>query len=291
MRCAGSPARSSAFPFVAGPEVAVLRLFTAALRLRTYRRREVAKKFLLASVGAGTLLTLLNITGAAGFEPYASGTSGYDYSYLQCGSSAPRASFGIVAVNGGYPFTYYNSCLASEFAAAAQTGNGALYVNTGYDPSFTAVDGRHTTQECATESQSIPADASRQAAWAVGCSEAQRDLAYASNQSATGATSWWLDVETTNSWSTSDLTLNQYTIEGLVSTLRTSLSVPIGIYSTAAQWAAIAGAYQPAVDADWLATGRSTQRRAASRCGGAGFTGAPIWLVQYTGSYDHDYVC
>jgi hypothetical protein len=271
--------------------MAVLRLFTAHPGQRTYRRKAVGKRFLLASVAAGVLLTLLNITGAAIFDPYTSGSLGYDFSYLQCGSSAPRASFGVVGVNGGYPFTYYNGCLASEFDAAAQTGNGALYVNTGYDPSYTAIDGRHTTSECATSSQSIAADASHQAAWAVGCSEAQRDLAYASSQSAGAATAWWLDVEESNSWSTSDLTLNQYTIEGLIATLRASLSVPVGIYSTAAQWAAITGAYQPAVDANWLATGRSTLRRASSRCGAAGFTGAPIWLVQYTTSYDHDYVC
>jgi len=251
----------------------------------------MARRLLLATVAAGVLLVSLNLTGGAAFDPYTSGTSGYDFSYAQCGSSAPRAGFGIVGLNAGYPFTYYNSCLTAEFAAASRSGNAALYVNTGYDPSYTAVDGRHTTQDCAAASQSIAADASHQAAWAVGCSEAERDVTYASTQGATSATAWWLDVETVNSWSTTDLTLNQYAIQGLVATLRTAVSVPIGIYSTASQWAAIAGAYQPGVDADWLATGQSSLRRARSRCGSIGFTGAAVWLVQYVSTYDHDYVC
>jgi hypothetical protein len=248
-------------------------------------------RLLAATVVAGALMLSVDLTAGAAFDPYTSGTSGYDYSYLQCGTSAPRAGFGVVGVNAGYPFTYYNSCLTAEFAAAAGTGNAALYVNTGYDPSYTTIDGRHTTQDCATRSGSVVADAAHQAAWAVGCSEAQRDLAYASSQSAGAATAWWLDVETANSWSTSDLTLNQYAIQGLVATLRAAVSVPIGIYSTASQWAAIAGNYEPLVDADWLATGQSSIRRARTHCGTAGFTGVPIWLVQYTGTYDHDYVC
>jgi hypothetical protein len=254
--------------------------------------KAVARRFLLATVVAGGLLTLINVTDGAAFDPYVRGTTGYDFSYLQCGSSAPHASFGIVGVNAGYPFTYYNSCLQSEFSAAAHSGNGAVYVNTGYDPTYTAIDGRHTTQSCATESQSLRTDSAHQAAWAVGCSEAQRDLDYAAGQSAGSATAWWLDVETANSWSTSDLTLNQYAIEGLVSTLRTAVSVPIGIYSTPSQWTAIAGAYDPPVDANWLATGQTNIRHARSHCGHPGFTGAPVWLVQYTtSSYDHDSVC
>ena len=64
-------------------------------------------------------------------------------------------SSSIAGVNAGYPFTYYNSCLAAEYAAAARTGSASLYINTGYDPTYTAIDGRHTTQDCATGSQSI----------------------------------------------------------------------------------------------------------------------------------------
>jgi hypothetical protein len=228
---------------------------------------------------------------AAASDPYASGARGYDYSYPQCASAAPSASFGVVGVNAGYPFTYYNTCLAAEYAAAVKTGNASVYINTGYDPSYTAIDGHHTTQACATQSQSILGTKAQQAAWAAGCSEASRDTSYASSQSATSPRVWWLDVETANSWSTSDLSLNRYTIQGIVATLRTLTAAPVGVYSTSSQWGVITGGYQAAVDADWVATGQRTLKRAKPYCTATGFTGAKVWLVQYVATYDHDYAC
>jgi hypothetical protein len=240
-------------------------------------------------MGIGGLLWL-NTTVAAGLDPYSAGTIGYDFSYPQCGVSAPAAHFGIAGVNAGYPFTFYNSCLATEYASAARTGNASLYVNTGYDPTYTAIDGRHTTQECATKAQSLNATPDQQAAWSVGCSEAQRDIAYATSQSATSPAAWWLDVETSNSWSTADLSLNRYTIEGIVDTLRPQ-GRPIGVYSTWLQWSAITGGFQVQVDADWVATDQRSLRRARASCGAQGFTGAPVWLVQYVTTIDNDYAC
>src|SRR6267378_7296488 len=136
------------------------------------------RRFVLSSSAAGIAVLVLQVTAAAAFNPYTSGSIGYDFSYPQCGVAAPNASFGVVGVNAGYPFTYYNSCLASEYTAASGTGNGAVYINTGYDPTYTAIDGRHTTQDCATRSQAITGTVDQQAAWAVGCSEAQRSSAY-----------------------------------------------------------------------------------------------------------------
>lgn len=233
----------------------------------------------------------VNAAASAGFDPYVTGSIGYDYSHPQCGVTAPTAGFGIVGVNAGYPFTYYNSCLSAEFAAAQHTGNAAVYINTGYDPTYTVTDGRHTTLACANGSQAITGTKAQQAAWAVGCSEAQRDGAYASAQSVASPTAWWLDVEIANSWSSSDLSLNRYTIQGIVATLRLATAVPIGIYSTGYQWKVITGGYQALVDANWVATGQSTLKRARKYCGSAGFTGAKVWLVQYVATYDHDYVC
>ena len=248
------------------------------------------RKALLASAtGIGALL-LLNTTAAAALDPYPAGATGYDFSSPQCGVAAPAAHFGIAGVNAGYPFTYYNSCLAAEYAAAARTGNVSLYINTGYDPTYTAIDGRHTTQDCATGSQSISGTLDQQAAWGVGCSEAQRDIAYATSQSATSPVAWWLDVETSNSWSSSDLSLNRYTIQGIVDTLRPQ-GRPIGVYSTSFQWSAITGGFQLQVDANWVATGQRSLKRARAACSAQGFTGAPVWLVQYVTSIDNDYAC
>src|SRR5437588_11937823 len=153
------------------------------------------RRYVLSSSAAVIALLVLQVTAAAAFDPYTSGSTGYDFSYPHCGVAAPKASFGIVGINGGYPFTYYNTCLASEYAAAARTGNASVYINTGYDPSYTAVDGSHTTQDCQNQSSAVVGTATQQAAWAVGCSEAQRDTAYASSQSASSPKAWWLDVE------------------------------------------------------------------------------------------------
>jgi hypothetical protein len=249
------------------------------------------RKAALASPLAVAVAITLHATGLAAFDPYSSGALGYDFSYPQCGAPAPQASFGIVGVNGGYPFTYYNNCLAAEYSAAGKTGNAALYINTGYDPSYTAIDGRHTTQDCANTSQTVSGTQPQQAAWAVGCSEAQRDTAYASGQSATSPTAWWLDVETANSWSSSDLSLNRYAIQGIVATLRKATTVPVGVYSTSYQWGVITGGYQAPVDANWVASGQTTSKRAKRYCSPTGFTGAKVWLVQYVSTYDRDYVC
>jgi uroporphyrinogen-III decarboxylase len=67
--------------------------------------------------------------------------------------------------------------------------------------------------------------------------------------------------------------------------------VPIGIYSTSYQWRVITGGHSPAVDANWVATGQATLKRARGYCTATGFTGAPVWLVQYVVGYDHDYAC
>jgi len=254
-------------------------------------RRSLSRTAILSALAAGLLFVVSNMGAAAAFDPYTTGTGGYDYSYPQCGTAAPKASFGIVGVNGGYPFTYYNTCLSAEYSAAVKTGNAAVYINTGYDPTYTAIDGRHSTQACSTASSLISGTPAQQAAWAVGCSEAQRDLGYASSQSASSPTGWWLDVELANSWSSTDLSLNRYTIQGIVQTLRASVAVPIGIYSTSYQWGVITGGYQAQVDANWVATGTSSLKRAKTYCKSAGFTGAKIWLVQYVATYDHDYVC
>src|SRR2546429_338819 len=72
---------------------------------------------------------------------YTHGSTGYDVSFPQCGGGYPAGAFGIVGVNGGYPFVHYNPCLADE---VAHSPHAALYINTGYDPLYTQVDVQHT---------------------------------------------------------------------------------------------------------------------------------------------------
>jgi hypothetical protein len=270
----------------------------------------------LAGGVAALAATAALIAGQIGVSAstYAGGSVGYDISYPQCGTSYPSGAFGVVGVNQGYPFTYYNSCFSSEWAHAATTASPSLYVNTGYDPSYTnSTDGRHTTQDCLTRSSSIIGTSSQKGAWAVGCSEAERSVAYASCGNNTIPTTcsslvkpavWWLDIETGNSWcgqsgtACTDLTLNQYTVQGILDTLHTQAEnpggSPVGIYSTSSQWSAITGGnLVSGINADWVATGVRSAKRARPYCTSNGFAGsAPVWLVQYLpGSYDADYAC
>lgn len=211
-------------------------------------------------------------------DPYATGTTGYDVSYPQCGASAPAGAFGIVGVNGGRPFSN-NSCLASEYSAAPQPPS--LYVNTGYSGAYR----KNITSGCASQSNSVAGSSSQRQAWAVGCSESESSLAYATQSGAVSVAMWWLDVETANSWSSSNLALNQYTINGAAARLAQT-GVPVGVYSNASMWTTITGTgsfAHPNIDADWQTAGGSC---------GTGFTGGPVWLVQSTvGGLDFDKAC
>lgn len=126
----------------------------------------------------------------------------------------------------------------------------------------------------------------------AGCSEASRSIAYATSQGVTNPSSWWLDVETANSWSSTDLSLNQYALQGVIDTLLRQSPAAVGIYSTGYQWNVITGSLPiSGVVADWVATGAGTAKRARAYCAG-GFTGAKVWFVQYIRSgFDTDYAC
>ena len=240
----------------------------------------------IAAVLSSAGLLIANQVGAMA---YTSGSTGYDISYPQCGGPYPSGAFGIVGVNGGYPFVYYNPCLSDQYS---HTTNAALYINTGYDPSYTQVDGKHSTAECVTQSATTTGSPAQQAAWAVGCSEASRSIAYAASQGASSPSSWWLDVETSNSWSSTDLSLNQYTIQGIVDTLLRQSPAAVGVYSTAYQWRTIVGNLPVSgVLADWVATGSTSAGRARVSCE-TGFSGRPVWFVQYLrAGFDTNYTC
>jgi hypothetical protein len=209
----------------------------------------------------------------------------------------PRNStlaFAIVGVDGGRPFNSLNACLASEYASAPSPG---LYINTGYDPSYVT---NHTTASCTTQSQAVTGTTAQKQAWAVGCSEAQDDYGYAQSKGITGPVEWWLDVETANSWcgpapsNCTDLSLNQYTIQGIIDEFTHIGAVPVGIYSNKSQWSAIVGSLAvTGAAADWVASGTSTARQAATYCNsGSSFTGAPVTIVQFLSrSLDLDYAC
>ena len=241
-----------------------------------YRTMKVAASALsslfLATVASSGVL-------AAPISPYPAGQSGYDVSYPQCGGGTPSGSFGIVGVNGGRPFSN-NSCLAGEYAAAPGPTAASLYINTGYSGAY----GKSITPGCSASSSSVAGTARQQQAWAIGCSEAETSTTYAAQQGATVLAAWWLDIETANSWSSSNLSLNRYAIQGAVTRLAQS-GLPVGIYSSASMWSTITGgAFTPvSAVADWEIAGGSCA---------APFNSSPVWLVQSTTSgFDSDLAC
>jgi hypothetical protein len=102
------------------------------------------------------------------------------------------------------------------------------------------------------------------------------------------ATLWWLDIETANSWSEDDVTRNQAVIVGAIQFLRNEHGLTVGIYSTGTMWQEITGGWQAGVPV-WVGGGEKANPQ--EECG-VGFTGGPVWLVQYAdGAYDGDYAC
>ncbi len=232
---------------------------------------------------AGALVLAISVVAAmsalAATDPYPTGLTGYDVSYPQCGGTAAAGSFGIVGVNGGRPFTN-NSCLGAEYAAAPKSTAPSLYINTGYATAYRS----SITAGCSALSGSVSGTSRQVQAWGIGCSEADTSLSYATAQGATSVAAWWLDVETANSWSSSNLSLNRYAIQGAATRLAQS-GLPVGIYSTASMWSRITGGkFTPtSVVADWEAAGGSCS---------APFTSSPVWLVQSTASgVDSDFAC
>src|SRR3984893_3704326 len=92
----------------------------------------------IASIFATATSLLAGQAGSAGYTP---GSTGYDISFPQCGAAYPGGAFGVVGVNGGYPFVHYNPCLADEYS---HSPHAALEINTHNKPIYTKVGGRHT---------------------------------------------------------------------------------------------------------------------------------------------------
>ncbi len=251
--------------------------------------------------------------GGGGGKP-----TGYDISYPQCGHAFPTdVLFGIVGVNGGRVYLP-NPCLGangtdpSELAWAEATSSGEhaqLYANTA-DPgpaiSSYWPDGQASPYACNLDNSTALTDRDTNACnYDYGWNAAENSYqtavaAYASlgdvNQSDSSATpyanTWWLDVETANSWRT-DVTLNVLALQGAAAYLASRGVTAIGFYSTASQWSTITGdptgfeAYP-----SWVA-GARTIRGAQSRCSSTtGFTGGAVDLAQYfANGFDADLRC
>lgn len=274
---------------------------------------------LIASLASAVLALVMSQTAFAATSLYSGLGQGWDVSYPQCPNgyvaNANQASFGIAGIDHGRPFDVDNQygpngCLTLEYSQEP-AGTTGLYMNTGYTTTYYK---NHQVASCVAASRSIAGKSSVQQAWEIGCA-----FAWFNEQYVTGPATevvgnyhglglpmpsmWWLDVETGNSWSSSNKALNAEALQGAVDELTKTLApgTPVGVYSTPSMWSTIVGSNPVSgVAADWVATGATSAPTAqlTTWCADSfsrDSTGAkaPVWLVQWVwqNAYDYDLTC
>src|SRR5581483_8020337 len=179
----------------------------------------------------------------------------------------------IVGVNDGKT-NNFNPCFGSQLSWA-QSSSGKtiqakaqLYINTGnpgdvlaqynvsdWPTSSVAADPYGACSGTWTDNQAC--------SWEYGYERAQADI----NHVGSAAYTYWLDVETINSW-TNDFSKNQASLEGMVYYLQNH-GAAVGLYSTAYQWNQLIGTPSSTSSLNgltsWLPGARS-QSSAASNC-------------------------
>ncbi len=262
-------------------------------------------KSLLLSIVFSATLVISSQSLALATKPPADTTNllGNDVSYPQCGGKLPTGqAFGIVGVNNGLANTT-NPCLATQLAwAAKSTGVSSqpkvsLYVNTANPglaatkwPQDNSAYGMAITNPYGTCNGAEGAAC----AYVYGWTRAYEDATLRGVNNPTSY-KWWLDVETGNSWSQTDLVANAASLEGMVDYFK-SIGALVGVYSTSYQWNAIVGMLAPnsslqGLDS-WLA-GALTKRGAESNCKNSGLTPtSSVVLTQFVSKgYDYDVAC
>ncbi|MCU1532138.1 MAG: hypothetical protein JWO49_1709, partial [Arthrobacter sp.] len=221
------------------------------------------KKLTVTVTGTKTGYATTARTSAATAAVAAAGP-GIDVSWPQCGQALPKGqTFAIVGVNNGLA-NNTNPCLAAQLSWAATSAGGtgqpavALYVNTG-NPG-TAGSWWPTSNSYAGKTVPNPYGQCTKGSVGTACSymygyAKAYDDATIRGISSPASYTWWLDVETENSWST-DKAANRADLEGMAAYFA-SIGARTGIYSTGYQWAQIVGTVPPSsnlyTQRSWLA--------------------------------------
>jgi len=229
---------------------------------------------------AGALVALLLTTGMAVAQgPYSPGTTGVDISWPNCNTSVPSVTFGIVGVTDGQGYST-SPCIAKE---ASYFKNLSLYVNTGWYNQSTHINST-SPKVCAKGDNNC-------LAYNYGYNAGLYAINAAQSVGVSSAT-WWLDVETINTWNT-DVVQNQNSLQGEYDALVANGATTVGVYSTTAQWQTITGGWHNSWPS-WGATTFSTAKQAQTYCTGHQFTGGPSYLMQYLPGHaklDYDVAC
>ncbi|WP_243835513.1 hypothetical protein [Arthrobacter sp. AG258] len=240
----------------------------------------------------------------AGAAPADGAALGNDISWPQCGGDLPGPpAFAIVGVNGGRPDTA-NPCLSAQLAWAERTSDAtagtpaAVYVNTAatgpVEPLWWPAGNTYQGKDVGNPYGGCDGSASPACAYVHGYAMALNDVAILKEAGGGERRTWWLDVETGNSWLW-DKAANAAELEGMAAYLQ-SAGAEVGIYSTAYQFGEIVGAINPGSNLSglksWLAGAESTST-ARELCGEAPLTpGGMVALTQFTdGDLDYNYRC
>jgi len=183
--------------------------------------------------------------------------SGYDVSYPQCKSALPDkfVGFAIVGLNGGKPFSE-NECFSKQWEWALTHDAVAVYINT--------------------------ADPGTESPIRYGKKIANDTLARLNKYAIAPGTPIWLDVETYNTWTSPDRSVQVLT-ELAISL--TAAGYPVGIYAPPVHWLEITGNANLALPT-WLALGPYTDIPAGvadskAACSRGSFGGKIPDLVQF----------
>jgi hypothetical protein len=286
--------------------------------------KNVFKVLLLATIVIGlssdSVSAARTVSGGS-----ATSTVGYDVSYPQCGKTLPSSSaFAIVGVNGGNAATT-NGCLASQLVWGSKSTGVVkaqpalqLYVNTAnpgevinqvstWPTNNLDLNGNTPLNKYGnTCSGANDLSCSWLYGWNRALDAAQNRFAPEARKAGvsdiTSNYTWWLDVETMNTWqsgSENALRRNVATLEGMVSYFYSKgvAKEKVGLYSTAYQWGVITGNFI-GIDSNlnglpnWRPSG-SSLKNAKNNCSVAPFTiGGRISLTQYViNNLDHNYSC
>jgi hypothetical protein len=237
---------------------------------------------------------------------------GYDVSYPQCGDDLPGGrAFAIVGVNGGLS-TKPNPCLSTQLAWAWKSNGSVsgqpkaqLYLNTA-NPGEVRQQVTTWPTTGSTPYGTCDGSNSEACSWQYGWERASNSVMSFFTPAARAAKvenqpsryTWWLDVETTNTWQSGSpdaLARNRATLEGMTAYLL-SRGGRVGIYSTDRQWSQIAGTVPSSSNLagrpNWLA-GADSLSDARDVCRDSALTpGSRVTLTQYiVNGYDRNNAC
>jgi hypothetical protein len=213
---------------------------------------------------------------------------GLDVSWPQCNDELPASiGYAIVGVNRGRTYSE-NDCLPAQLDWAGRDAD--VYLNTGnpgphHSRFWPAGESGPVTcdrrdddsPECAyLYGWNAAADGYARvlaAHVALGWADADADRVQTEG-------TWWLDVETANSWR-SDRSLNVASLHGAVDFLESMDVQEVGFYSTPLLWWRVTHGTDDFADYPAWHAGGHTRSGAEDRCEGDAFTGGELRMVQW----------